>query len=242
MSRPPPIAAGLSQALIDWPDTGNEGRRARLSRSARPRTCTSRSAGRSRRSDLPRATRCLDRHAGEFLGDRDRLVDVILGAALPSEAAAEVMAIDLALRERQTRGRRQRRQRRLETLRRRPALRLVGGETHRGVVHLHAGMGEERRRIGRLDLLRRAGDRRQGIALAPLAIGLGRGQAALEMLGDRLRSTRWRSRRRPIRPRRRRARSSPATRCRRPRRWPRPRPGRPCGRRASWRPSRRPRS
>ena len=126
----------------------------------------------------------LDRNAGELLGHGHRLVDVVLGAAAPAEAAAEIMAIDFALRERQARRGRQRRQRRFEVLRRRPALGLVGREPHGGVHHLHAGMREERGRIGRLDLLRRAGDRRQRIALAAIAIGLGRGEAGLEMLGD----------------------------------------------------------
>ena len=95
------------------------------------------------------------------------------------------MAIDLALRERHARSRRQCRQRGFEVLRRRPAFGLVGRDAHRGVHHLHAGVREERGRIGRLDLLRRAGDRRQGIALTPIAIGLGRGEAGLQMPGDR---------------------------------------------------------
>ena len=126
----------------------------------------------------------LHRNAREFLGHRHRLADVVLGAAAPAEAAAEIVAIDLALRERQARFRRQCRERGFQVLRRRPAFRLVGRDAHGGVHHLHAGMREERRRIGRLDLLRRAGDRRQRVAVAPVAIGLGRGEAGLEMLGD----------------------------------------------------------
>ena len=39
----------------------------------------------------------LDRRAGELLGDRDRLAHVVLRAAAPAEAAAEVDAVHLAL-------------------------------------------------------------------------------------------------------------------------------------------------
>ncbi len=126
----------------------------------------------------------LDRNAGEFLGDRHRLMHVVLRAAAPAEAAAEVVAVDLAFRERNAGGLRQRRERRLEVLRRHPALGLVGRELHRGVHHLHAGVREERRRIDRLDLLRRLFDGFQRIAVLAIAVGRGRGQAFLELLGD----------------------------------------------------------
>ena len=39
----------------------------------------------------------LDRNAGKLLGDDDRLAHVVLRAAAPAEAAAEVIAVDLAL-------------------------------------------------------------------------------------------------------------------------------------------------
>ena len=126
----------------------------------------------------------LDRDAGEFLGDRHRLMHVVLRAAAPAEAAAEVVAVDFALGERNARGLRQRRERRFEVLRRHPALGLVGRELHGGVHHLHAGVGEERRRIDRLDLLRRLVDGLQRIAVLALAVGRCRGEALLELLGD----------------------------------------------------------
>ncbi len=43
----------------------------------------------------------LDRNVGEVLGDGDGLMDVVLRAAAPAEAAADVGPIDLALVERE---------------------------------------------------------------------------------------------------------------------------------------------
>ena len=45
----------------------------------------------------------LDRDIGEFLGDRDGLVDEILRATAPAEAAAEVDPVNIALGERDSR-------------------------------------------------------------------------------------------------------------------------------------------
>ena len=118
----------------------------------------------------------LDRRAGKFLRDGDRLMHVILRAAAPAEAAAEIVAVHFAFRERDAGRFRQRRERGFEILRRHPDLGLVGRELHGRVHHLHAGMREERRRIGRLDLLRRARDRRERVALLALAVVLGRRQ------------------------------------------------------------------
>src|SRR5712691_878832 len=76
----------------------------------------------------------LDRDAGrQLLGDLDRLADVVLGAAAPAEAAAEVDAVDLALGKRHAGGLRQRRDRSLEVLARYPRLGLVAREPHGGV-------------------------------------------------------------------------------------------------------------
>ena len=109
---------------------------------------------------------------------------VVLRAAAPAEAAAEVMPVHLALRERNAGGFRQRRERSLEVLRRHPAFGLAGRQLHRRVHHLHAGMREEGRRVGRLDLLRRARDRRHGVAVAALAVVLGRRETVFEVLRD----------------------------------------------------------
>ncbi len=91
----------------------------------------------------------------------------------------------LALRERNAGGFRERRERGFEVLRRHPHFGLVGRNLHGRVHHLHAGMREERRRIGRLDLLRRARDCGKRVTVATLAVIFGGGQACLEVLGDR---------------------------------------------------------
>src|ERR1035437_7942837 len=49
----------------------------------------------------------LDRDVGEFLGDLYRLMDIVLRAAAPAEAAAEVVPIDFTFRERNAGGLRQ---------------------------------------------------------------------------------------------------------------------------------------
>ena len=68
---------------------------------ARPTSCIARSAGRSRAPDLPRGVQIsLIGVSGKDLGDLDRLVHVVLRAAAPAEAAAEVEAMDFALVER----------------------------------------------------------------------------------------------------------------------------------------------
>src|SRR5215217_6720073 len=62
----------------------------------------------------------LHRRVRETLGDRDRLVDVVLRAAAPAKAAAEIVLVDLAFAERQARRRRKRGERCLGVLRRDP--------------------------------------------------------------------------------------------------------------------------
>src|SRR5439155_24307198 len=62
----------------------------------------------------------LDWSVGEFLRDRDRLMHVVLRATAPAEAAAELVAVHLALGERDARGSRQGGERSLEILRRHP--------------------------------------------------------------------------------------------------------------------------
>ena len=120
-------------ALIDWPET----------RTCRPiELAVGVEAGRhlalrDRAVEIVRliflaAPDHLDRRVGEFLRDLDRLMDVVLRAAAPAEAAAEIVAVDLAFVERNAGGLRQRRQRRFEVLRRHPALGLVGRQLHGG--------------------------------------------------------------------------------------------------------------
>src|SRR5262245_10221593 len=69
----------------------------------------------------------LDRDARELLGDLGGLAGIVLGAAAPAEAAAEVEAISLALGEWNAGHLRERGERRLDVLARRPDFRLVGG-------------------------------------------------------------------------------------------------------------------
>src|SRR5207253_10195884 len=115
----------------------------------------------------------------------DRLAHVILRAAAPAEAAAEVMTVALAFGERHAGGFRQRRDRGLGVLGRHPQLGLVGREPHGGVHHLHAGMRQERRAVDRLHLPGGARDRRLGVAVLPVSVGGGGGEAFLEHGVDR---------------------------------------------------------
>ena len=127
----------------------------------------------------------LDRDVREFLGDRHGLVDVSPGCRRAGRsrrrgrcrwtshlASGTPEASDSAASEAST------------FWRRHPDLGLVGRELHRGVHRLHAGMGEERRAVDRLDLFRRALDRLGRVAVLPRAVGGGRGQTLLEVLGD----------------------------------------------------------
>jgi hypothetical protein len=127
----------------------------------------------------------LDRDPRELLRDRHRLVDVILRAAAPAETAAEVHLVDLALGERHARGFRQGGERCLRVLGRHPHLGFVGREPHRRVHRLHGRVGEEGRAVDRLDLFGRGLDRLERVAVAAFAIGGGRGEPFLEVLGDR---------------------------------------------------------
>ena len=152
--RSPP---GSTKALIDWPDT---------------RTCSPTSVAlvveaggqlalRDRPVEVVRhvlfaAPDHLDRHAGELLGDGDGLAHVVLRAAAPAEAAAEVVPVDLALRPAampDCLG--QRGQRGLRRSASAPSTSARSAEIVHGAVHrLHGGVGEERRAVDRLDLLR----------------------------------------------------------------------------------------
>ena len=107
----------------------------------------------------------LDRRVGECLGDLDRLVDIILRAAAPAEAAAEVVSMDFAFVERDAGGFGQGRQRGLEVLRRHPGFGPVGRELDRAVHQLHRRVGEEGRRVDRLDFLGGFVDRLQRVAV-----------------------------------------------------------------------------
>ena len=173
----------------------------------------------------------LDRRAGEFLGDGDRLVHVVLRAAAPAEAAAEIVPVHLAFRERNAGGFRQRRQRRFEVLRRHPDLGLVGRELHGGVHHLHAGMrrGTASNRSPRPSSRRPRSPRARRRSCARRC-SRSAVEALLEVLGDRRARDLARCRPRPRRSAARRARSWRATRCRRPPRRRCPSPSRPSSR------------
>ena len=220
MSRPLTMPRGLSVALIDWPET-RTCRPVRLPSASRP---ADELALRDRPVEVVRlvllaAPDQLDRDAGEFLGDGGGLPGVVLRAAAPAEAAAEVVPVHLAL------GRAERRTpptapratpRGSASAPRHSALSAVS--LHGGVHHLHAGVREERRRIDRLDLLRRLVDRLQRIAVLAVAVGRGGGEAFLEHARRCWRWRRCRCRPRPRRSAARRAPSWRATRCRRRRR------------------------
>jgi len=98
----------------------------------------------------------LDGHAGELLGDSDRLARVVLRAAAPAESASEVELVHLARGERQSRFLAGRGERAFGALRRCPHFDFVrrdfGGAVHR----LHRRVGEEGRAVDRLDFLRGA--------------------------------------------------------------------------------------
>src|SRR5215472_2478453 len=127
----------------------------------------------------------LDRDSRELLRDRHRLVDVILRTAAPAETAAEVHLVDLTLGERHAGGFRQRGKRCFRVLRRHPHLGFVGREFHRGVHGLHGGVSEEGRAVDRLDFFGRGLDRFARVAILAFAIGVGRGEPFLQVLGDR---------------------------------------------------------
>ena len=185
MSRPLTMPFGLSVALIDWPDT-RTCRPTRLPDASRPAESLHCEIGRKKSCawSSSRLQISLTGRAGEFLGDGGRLPGEVLRAAAPAEAAAEVVAVHLALAERNAGHLRQRRERRLEVLRRHPGLGLVVGDPHGAVHGLHAGVRQERRRIDRLDLLRGLRDGLQRIAVLAVAVGLLGGEAFLQHLGD----------------------------------------------------------
>ena len=127
----------------------------------------------------------LDRHAGHLLGDQHRLArPVLVQAAAPAVAAAEVDLVDLALVGRQAGGGQHRRERGLAVLRRRPHLALIG-RVARGAVHrLHGGVVLVRVGVDRLHLLHRAGQRRLGVARLVADEGLLGAEPLLQHLGD----------------------------------------------------------
>ena len=118
-------------------------------------------------------------------GNLDRLVDIVLRAAAPTEAAAEVMPVNFTFIERNAGGFGQGCKRRLEVLRWNPGFSLVGREFYGAVHHLHTGVREEGGRVDRIDLGRGFPDCLQRIAVPPLAICGGCGETVLEHLGDR---------------------------------------------------------
>ena len=78
--------------------------------------------------------------ARHLLGDQDRLTDVIVACGAPAEAAAEVVAVDIAFVDRQARGRNCCGESSLGILRCRPDLAFLIGPQSRGVHRLHGGM------------------------------------------------------------------------------------------------------
>src|SRR5262249_40785095 len=73
----------------------------------------------------------LGRHPWNLLGNPPRLVDVILRAAAPAEATAEIGSVGLAFGKRHAGGFRQCGKRGLRVLRWHPHLRLIGGKSDR---------------------------------------------------------------------------------------------------------------
>ena len=126
----------------------------------------------------------LHRQAGKLPGDRHRLAHMVLRAAAPAEAAAGVVAVDLALRQRQAGGFGQGGMRGLGVLCRHPGLGAVGADTCGAVHGLHRGVGQEGRGIDRLNLFGRTGDGPQRIALVAVGIGIGGVQALGDALGE----------------------------------------------------------
>ena len=233
MSRPLTMPFGLSVALIDWPET-RTCRPTRLPDASRPAESLHCETGRKKSCawSSSRLQISLTGRAGEFLGDGRGLPREVLRAAAPAEAAAEVVAVHLALADRNAGHLRQRRERRLEVLGRHPGLGLAVGNPHRAVHRLHAGVRQERRRIHRLDLLRGFRDGLQRIAVLAVAVGLLGREAFLQHARRCWRWRRCRCRPRPRRSAARRAPSWRATRCRRRRRWRCRAPSPPSSRRA----------
>ena len=128
----------------------------------------------------------LHRDTGELLGDGDRLARVILRAAAPAEAAAEVELVDLASVERQSRLLGRGGERRFRILRRHPDFHPVRRDLGGRVHGLHRRVGEERRAVDGFHLLRGAFDRLERIAFLPTGERLAaRGQSLLEARSDR---------------------------------------------------------
>ena len=75
----------------------------------------------------------LDRRAGHFLGDRDRLAHIVRPRPRRPKPPPRTDLVELAFADRQSGCFRHRRQRRLAVLRRRPHLAPVGGVERRGV-------------------------------------------------------------------------------------------------------------
>ena len=127
----------------------------------------------------------LDRYAGHLLGDQDSLHREILECAAAPEPAPEIDLVDIAFFARQAGGRDDRGERSLGILRRHPRLAALGSPFCSGRLGFERGVVEERIKIDRLVLLRRACKR--GLDVAPLVAdeGLLGGQAFLEHLVDR---------------------------------------------------------
>ena len=162
----------------------------------------------------------LDRRAGHLLGDGHDLAHPVVHRAAATEAAAQQQLVDVALGKRQAGGLGGRGQRRLAVLRRRPDLAALRRPARRRVHRLHRRVVLVRIRVDRLDLARRRGDRRAGVADRVADDGV----LGVEPRLQHRREARARrgcvADRSPTRSAARRARSSRATRCRRP---PRPR-------------------
>src|SRR5882672_7910012 len=128
----------------------------------------------------------LDRRTGHLLGDQDRLRDVVIRIrAAPAEASAEHRLVDVDLVGRQAGRGKDRRERAFGILRRTPGLALLRRVAHGDVHRLHAGVVLVRVGVDRLDLLRRAGQRRLGIAGLVADESLLGVEAGLQLLGDR---------------------------------------------------------
>ena len=129
----------------------------------------------------------LDRRAGHLLGDQDGMADVVVAGRPPAEPAAQMQAVDLALRDRQACGGRCGGKGGLGVLGRGPDLAPVAGEQRRRVHRLHGDMVLIGIAVDRLDLLdARLGERRLDVAGLVADEGFRRVQTFLQGCRDLL--------------------------------------------------------
>ena len=223
-------SAGSTAARIDWPEMRmcSAVRLPSSSSAADELALRDRVVGAVQHVLLARPDQ-LDRRARHLLGDRDRLADIVVEGAAPAEAAAEM---DLVAPRTCAIGRPEASAAAasaaspfwvgVQTSQR------SGVQQRRGVHRLHGGvvLVGDRRRPPRPSSAAPASAALASPAWLPTK-AFGGVEPLLQHVGDARRSRPWRSGPRPRRSAARRARSWPATRCRRRRRRRCRRPARP---------------